>query len=67
IDRGRGYEAGEFRAADVLSEGGRGLWLVSRLGGRLDVNVIDGFGAHTMVTLPTVATTAPSSRAARRA
>ncbi len=52
IDRGRGYTASHRRKADLLTEHGRGLWLVQRLGARLDVEVLPGFGTHVQATLP---------------
>lgn len=55
IDRGRGYDITDLRAADTLSENGRGLWLVRRLGARISLDVIPGFGTHTRVILPAVA------------
>ena len=52
IDRGTGYAVVQLEGADVLSEQGRGLWLVQCLGGELEVEVLPRFGAHTSVILP---------------
>ena len=52
IDRGQGYEVVQLQTADVLSEQGRGLWLVQSLGGEVHVNVLPRFGTHTSVLLP---------------
>ncbi|MGH7328683.1 MAG: ATP-binding protein [Polyangiaceae bacterium] len=51
VDRGTGYQVVPLRA-DSLAEGGRGLWLVQHLGGKLNVEVIPGFGTHTRATFP---------------
>ena len=53
IDRGEGYAECERREpADLLTETGRGLWLVGRLGAQLKVELLPGFGAHVRAILP---------------
>ncbi|HLY03873.1 MAG TPA: SpoIIE family protein phosphatase [Candidatus Cybelea sp.] len=53
IDRGEGYTTSERREpTDLLTEHGRGLWLVGRLGAQLNVELLPGFGAHVRATLP---------------
>jgi serine phosphatase RsbU (regulator of sigma subunit) len=52
IDRGSGYSAEFESPADLLSESGRGLWLIKALGAHLSVTPIPGFGTHTRVVLP---------------
>jgi signal transduction histidine kinase len=52
LDRGRGYHAENMTRADVLSENGRGLWLISKMGGLLEFEPLPGFGMHTRVVLP---------------
>jgi len=52
IDRGPGYRVARPLRANVLDEGGRGLWLVQRFGTSLEVEPIPGFGTHTAATLP---------------
>jgi serine/threonine-protein kinase RsbW len=52
IDNGVGYDPAEFKAAELLAESGRGLWLIRRLGGDLHVEMLPGHGAHTRVALP---------------
>jgi GAF domain-containing protein/anti-sigma regulatory factor (Ser/Thr protein kinase) len=54
IDTGNGYAASERREADLLTEHGRGLWLVQRLGAQLDVEIVAGLGTHVAATLPIV-------------
>lgn len=56
VDRGPGYDPAGERRAGLFEEHGRGLWLISALGGRLEVETIPGFGTHTRVLLPTGAT-----------
>jgi serine phosphatase RsbU (regulator of sigma subunit)/anti-sigma regulatory factor (Ser/Thr protein kinase) len=51
IDRGRGYPDTCQPATDILSETGRGLWLINALGASLSTTVIPGFGHHTRVVL----------------
>lgn len=52
IDRGEGYTSTEQRPNDVLTEHGRGLWLVQRLGAQLEVELLPGYGTHVCATLP---------------
>jgi serine phosphatase RsbU (regulator of sigma subunit)/anti-sigma regulatory factor (Ser/Thr protein kinase) len=52
IDHGAGYAASDRRQADLLTEHGRGLWLVQRLGAQLDVEILPGFGTHVQAVLP---------------
>jgi serine phosphatase RsbU (regulator of sigma subunit)/anti-sigma regulatory factor (Ser/Thr protein kinase) len=53
IDRGEGYASNERSAPDdLLTEHGRGLWLVGRLGAQLSVELLPGFGTHVRATLP---------------
>lgn len=52
IDRGEGYASTESSAADLLTEHGRGLWLIQRLGARLNVEALPGFGTHVRAYLP---------------
>jgi serine phosphatase RsbU (regulator of sigma subunit)/anti-sigma regulatory factor (Ser/Thr protein kinase) len=52
IDRGTGYPASDRTESDLMTENGRGLWLLSRLGARLRVRNIPGFGTHVSATLP---------------
>ncbi len=52
LDRGPGYHAETPTRADVLSESGRGLWLVNRIGGQIEIEPLPGFGMHTRVVLP---------------
>jgi hypothetical protein len=35
-----------------MTEHGRGLWLVGRLGAQLKVELLPGFGAHVSAKLP---------------
>jgi len=52
IDRGTGFK--HMRALpELLSESGRGLFLVRRLARRFEVERIPGFGNHIVVQLPT--------------
>jgi serine phosphatase RsbU (regulator of sigma subunit)/anti-sigma regulatory factor (Ser/Thr protein kinase) len=53
IDRGEGYATSErTEPDDPLTEHGRGLWLVGRLGAKLNVELLPGFGAHVSAKLP---------------
>lgn len=52
IDRGTGYAATHGTEMDPLTEHGRGLWLVQRLGAQLSVEVLPGFGTHVRAALP---------------
>ena len=54
IDHGNGYAAPGPREADLLTEHGRGLWLVQRLGAELDVEILPGFGTHVAAVLPVI-------------
>ncbi len=36
----------------IVTEHGRGLWLVQRLGAQLDVEIVPGFGTHIAAVLP---------------
>jgi serine phosphatase RsbU (regulator of sigma subunit)/anti-sigma regulatory factor (Ser/Thr protein kinase) len=54
IDHGNGYTASDRNEADLLTEHGRGLWLVQRLGAQLDVEILPGFGTHVQAGLPVV-------------
>jgi GAF domain-containing protein/anti-sigma regulatory factor (Ser/Thr protein kinase) len=58
-DRGEGYASTECNAADLLTEHGRGLWLIQRLGARLSVEVLPGFGTHVRAELPITRTLSP--------
>jgi anti-sigma regulatory factor (Ser/Thr protein kinase) len=58
-DRGAGYPSTECTAADLLTEHGRGLWLIQRLGARLTVEVLPGFGTHVRAELPITRTLSP--------
>jgi serine phosphatase RsbU (regulator of sigma subunit)/anti-sigma regulatory factor (Ser/Thr protein kinase) len=60
IDRGKGYTCAD-REAELLKEHGRGLWLVQRLGARLDVEILPGFGTHVQAVLPVLSRTPQSS------
>ncbi len=52
VDRGEGYMTGKQTEADLLTEHGRGLWLVQRLGAHLDVELLPGYGTHVRAVLP---------------
>jgi len=52
IDRGKGYATTDGERADLLAEGGRGLWLIRRLAGECGVEIVPGFGTHVSVRLP---------------
>jgi PAS domain S-box-containing protein len=51
IDRGRGFVRDPSLPADVLSESGRGLYIVSRLTEQLRVERIAGYGNHVAAAL----------------
>jgi anti-sigma regulatory factor (Ser/Thr protein kinase) len=71
IDRGPAYDAGASLPADLLSESGRGLFLISVLGEDFSVTPLPGYGNHARVRLRIERleriATKPSSPAARRA
>jgi GAF domain-containing protein len=52
IDHSSRYTAPNGHATDLLAEQERGFWLVQRLGARLEVEILPGFGAHIAATLP---------------
>jgi signal transduction histidine kinase len=53
IDRGEGYAASErSEPGELLTEHGRGLWLVGRFGAQLNVELLPGLGTHVRATLP---------------
>jgi serine phosphatase RsbU (regulator of sigma subunit)/anti-sigma regulatory factor (Ser/Thr protein kinase) len=52
IDKGPGFDYRPSLPADVWSEGGRGLYLVSKLASHVVVERIPGLGSHVTVTLP---------------
>jgi GAF domain-containing protein len=51
IDRGRAYDAQATLPDDVLSENGRGLFLISVLGEDFSVTPLPGYGNHARVRL----------------
>lgn len=57
-DRGEGYATPECEAADLLTEHGRGLWIVQRLGAKLSLEILPGFGTHVRAELPITRTSA---------
>jgi GAF domain-containing protein/anti-sigma regulatory factor (Ser/Thr protein kinase) len=59
IDRGEGYASTQRSAADLLTEHGRGLWLIQRLGADLSIEVLPGYGTHVRARLPITRTPAP--------
>jgi anti-sigma regulatory factor (Ser/Thr protein kinase) len=52
IDRGPAFEADGALPTDLLSESGRGLYIVRRLASNLQVEHVPGYGNHVMVELP---------------
>ena len=52
VDRGPGFEYGPPAEVDLLSEGGRGLWLAHQFGEHVRIERLGRFGAHVCVTLP---------------
>jgi GAF domain-containing protein/anti-sigma regulatory factor (Ser/Thr protein kinase) len=58
IDRGEGSLA-PSGGPDLLTEHGRGLWLIQRLGAQLSIEVLPGYGNHVVATLPTRLRTPP--------
>lgn len=51
-DRGGGFSRTGHSSEDPLRESGRGLWLVERFGGAIEVERLQGFGTHVRVVLP---------------
>jgi anti-sigma regulatory factor (Ser/Thr protein kinase) len=52
IDKGPGFDYEPALPSSVWAEGGRGLYLVSMLARRVQVERLPGLGSHVMVTLP---------------
>lgn len=52
IDQGSGFEFEPALPLNIWSESGRGLYLVSKLARRLEVERIPSLGSHIIVTLP---------------
>ncbi len=52
IDRGPAFEAGSTLPKDILSESGRGLYIVRRLASDVKVEHVPGYGNHVTVELP---------------
>jgi anti-sigma regulatory factor (Ser/Thr protein kinase) len=52
FDRGKGFEYKPVLPADMLAEGGRGLYLISCLAGAVAVHRLPGCGAYVSVRLP---------------
>jgi serine phosphatase RsbU (regulator of sigma subunit)/anti-sigma regulatory factor (Ser/Thr protein kinase) len=52
IDRGPGFAFAPTLPANVWSESGRGLFLISQLARRVEVERLPGLGSHVIVTLP---------------
>ncbi|HYL27625.1 MAG TPA: SpoIIE family protein phosphatase, partial [Candidatus Nitrosotalea sp.] len=52
VDRGAGFAPASTGEADLLTEYGRGLWLIQRLGAQLRVERLPGFGTHVEAKLP---------------
>jgi serine phosphatase RsbU (regulator of sigma subunit)/anti-sigma regulatory factor (Ser/Thr protein kinase) len=52
IDRGPGFTFVPTLPANVWSESGRGLFLISQLARRVEVERLPGLGSHVIVTLP---------------
>jgi serine phosphatase RsbU (regulator of sigma subunit)/anti-sigma regulatory factor (Ser/Thr protein kinase) len=52
IDSGPGFAFVPSLPANVWSESGRGLFLISQLARRVDVERLPGLGSHVIVTLP---------------
>jgi GAF domain-containing protein/anti-sigma regulatory factor (Ser/Thr protein kinase) len=59
VYRGKGYTACEQEPVELLTEHGRGLWLVQRLGAQLDVELLPGYGTHVQAALPIASATSP--------
>lgn len=51
IDRGPAYDAGTNLPDDIMSESGRGLFLISVLGEDFSVTALPGYGNHARVRL----------------
>ncbi len=54
IDRGGGCSMPTPPLPSTLAEHGRGFWLLHRLGGEIDIEVLPGFGTQISVGLPVV-------------
>jgi PAS domain S-box-containing protein len=52
IDRGPAFEDSNTLPTDILSESGRGLYIVRRLASDLKVEHVPGYGNHVTVELP---------------
>lgn len=52
IDRGKPFEAGGTLPPDILSESGRGLYIVRQLTSDLRVEHVPGYGNHVTAELP---------------
>jgi anti-sigma regulatory factor (Ser/Thr protein kinase) len=52
IDRGPAFEPGSALPSDLLSESGRGLYIVRRLASNLKVEHVPGYGNHVTAELP---------------
>ena len=52
IDQGGGFDLEPALPQDIWAESGRGLYLVSRLARRVEVERVPGSGSHIVVTLP---------------
>ena len=52
IDRGPGFAFEPSLPSDIWSESGRGLFLISQLAQRVEVERLPGLGSHVIVTLP---------------
>jgi len=52
IDRGPGFSFEPRLPANIWSETGRGLYLISKLAHKVEVERLPGLGSHVVVTLP---------------
>ncbi len=52
IDKGPGFEFEPTLPSNLWAEGGRGLYLVSKLARDVRVERLAGLGSHIVVTLP---------------
>lgn len=52
LDRGDGFTLNSILPEDMLSENGRGLFIISNLGSELRVRAVPGGGNHVSVRLP---------------